>query len=186
MALIRVVSLRLYERPLALPTSVPAPPGVEIAVWDSPEATSRAGAWHAEAQARLRGGQVCGVVLHGSAVVAYCWLACSPVGVAEIDQVVVPGPTDVYLYDAYTQAAWRGRGLFTTLLLHLCAFAGASGRERALIFVSPRNRASWRAIERAGFKKFHTVSRMDVGPLGRVWLRRPRSRASRVTLVEEA
>jgi len=185
--MIRVVTLRVYERRLDAPAPPAAlPPGVELSVWDSPLATRGvAGAWPPEAEQRLRDGQVCAVARHAQEIVAYCWLASTPVRVAEIGQVVVPGREDVYLYDAFTVPAWRGRGLFSTVLGHLLAFAHARGRRRALIFALARNRASRRAIERAGFEITQTVSRVELCGLERLWVRGPRSRSARVTLVGE-
>ena len=48
----------------------------------------------------------------GTDVVAYCWLTGAPVSVVEIDRLLIPGPDEVYFYDAFTSPAWRGRGLF--------------------------------------------------------------------------
>lgn len=183
----RLVTLRVYERHLDAPApSSVLPPGVELAVADRPTALGGAkGRWHPEAEQRLRDGQVCAVARHETDVVAYCWLACTPVWVAEIGHAVVPGPEDVYCYDAFTMPGWRGRGLFSAVLAHLLAFAHARGRKRALIFVRARNRASRRAIERAGFEIVHTVSRVELCGLTRLWVRGPRSPSSRITLVRE-
>ncbi len=186
--MIRVDTLRLYERRLDGPVTPGAhPPGLQFAVWDSPTAPAWAGAWwHQEAGDRLREGQACAVARHEAEVVAYCWLAVTPVPVAEIDRVVVPGPEEVYLYDAFTVPEWRGRGLFTTLLLDLLTYTRAQGRKRALIFVLARNEASRRAIERGGFRLFQTVSRVELFGLPFLWPRGPWPRSSRVTLVEDA
>ncbi len=181
--MIRVVTLRLYERRLEAPATPGAPPpGVELAVWDSP---TDAGWGHPEAEQRLHAGQACAVARHGKDVVAYCWLACTPVRVDEIRQLVVPGPEDVYLYDAFTMPSWRGCGLFSALLRHLLVFARARARKRALIFVLASNRASRRAIERAGFEIFGRVSRVEICGLERLWFRGPRSRSAGVTVITE-
>jgi len=186
--MLRVITLRLYERWLDAPAAPGLlPPDVDLAVWDSPAVAGRAAApWHPEAHSRLDDGQACAVATHGSSVVAYCWLTRSPARVAEIDRVVVPAPDDVYLYDAFTAPAWRGRGLFRALLLHLVAFASARGRARALIFATSGNRASCRAIERAGFEIVRSVSRVELFGLSILWPPRSRAPASRVTLVEAA
>jgi GNAT superfamily N-acetyltransferase len=186
--MIRVNTLRLYERRLDGPITPGTPGGgLEIAVWDSPEAPAWAGSWwRREAAERLREGQACAVARHGGHVVAYCWLAVTPVPVAEIDRVVVPGAEEVYLYDAFTIPEWRGRGLFTTLLLELLTYMRRRGRKRALIFVLARNEASRRAIERGGFRLFQTVSRVELLGLRFVWPRGPWPRSARVTLVGHA
>lgn len=139
--------------------------------------------WPPQAAERLRDGQACAIAHHEGEVVAYCWLASTPVWVGEIGHAVVPGPEDVYLYDAFTMPGWRGRGLFPAMISRLLALARSQGRKRALIFVGAGNRASRRAIERAGFEIVHTVSRLDLCGLTRLWFRGPRS--SRITFVRK-
>jgi len=185
---IRVSTLCLYERQLDAPVAPgPLPPGVELAVWDSPPAEGDAGRpWHAEAERRIHEGQACVVARHGGDVMAYCWLTWRPEWVAEIDRFVVPGPDEAYLYEAFTQPTWRGRGLFSAMLFRLLAYARAQGRRRALIFVLTDNRASRRAIERTGFELFQTVSTIEVFALRRLWFHGPRTGRVRVRLVARA
>lgn len=186
--MIRVATLCLYERQLDEAIGPGRlPPGVDLAVWDSPPAEGDAGRpWHREAERRIDGGQVCVVARHGADVIAYCWLTWRPEWVAEIDRFVVPGPDEAYLYEAFTQPAWRGRGLFSSMLFRLLGYARAQGRRRALIFVLTDNSASRRAIERTGFELFQTVSRVEVCGLRRLWFRGPRAGRARVTLVARA
>jgi RimJ/RimL family protein N-acetyltransferase len=182
--MIRIATLCLYERALAGP--IPPgrlPPGVALVLWDSPGAAAGAGPWQREAERRLREGQVCAAVRHGSEVIAYCSLTSRPEWVAEIGRLVVPGPGEVYIYDAFTSPAWRGRGLFQAMLKSLLEYARARGRRRALIFVLNRNRASRRAIEQAGFELFQAVSRVKVLGLRGLWFRGPRGGGGGVTLV---
>jgi GNAT superfamily N-acetyltransferase len=186
--MIRIDTLRLYERRVDGPVGRMTPaPGLELAVWDSPKAPAWGqGWWDREAEERFREGQACAVARHAGDVVAYCWLAVTPVPVAEIDRIVVPGAEEVYLYDAFTVPEWRGRGLFTVLLVELLAYMRSRGRTRALIFVLARNEASRRAIERGGFRLFQTVSRVQVLGVRFVWPRGPWPRSARVTLVGHA
>ncbi|MGH7332583.1 MAG: GNAT family N-acetyltransferase [Candidatus Rokuibacteriota bacterium] len=183
--MIRVRTLCLYERQLDTPvTQGPLPPGVELAVWDAPPAAGDAGRpWQPEAERRIREGQVCVVARHGGEVIAYCWLTWRPEWVAEVDRLVVPGPDEAYLYEAFTEPGWRGRGLFPAMLFRLLSYAWARGRRRALIFVLTNNRASRRAIEKGGFELFQTVSKVELGGLRRLLFRGPRAGRARVTLV---
>jgi RimJ/RimL family protein N-acetyltransferase len=183
--MIRVLTLRLYERHLDKPPDAGvSPPGVDIEMWDSPAASGQLGTrWHPEAAERFREGQACAVARAGADVVAYCWLTAAPVSVVEIDRMLIPGTDEVYFYDAFTSPAFRGRGLFTALLLRLQQFAHARGRRRALIFVLAGNVPSWRAIERAGFTMFQTVTKIGVLGLAHVRYGGPRSGRSRVSLV---
>jgi GNAT superfamily N-acetyltransferase len=183
--MIRVATLCLYERDVDAPIVVSSlPPGVDLSVWDSPAAANDGGRpWHQEAERRIREGQVCAVARHESKVIAYCWLTHKPEWVAEVSRLVVPGPDEVYLYDAFTAPAWRGRGLFPAMLGQLIQYARTHGKRRALIFVLARNRASRRAIERAEFELFQAVSRVRLGGLRLLWFRGTRSARQRVTLV---
>jgi RimJ/RimL family protein N-acetyltransferase len=181
--MIRVATLCLYERHLAAPIPQGAlPPGVALTLWDSP-GDAGAGPWQREAERRLREGQVCAIVRHGEEVIAYCSLTDRREWVAEIGRLVVPGPGEVYLYDAYTAPAWRRRGLFQAMLKSLLEYARVQGRRRALIFVLTGNRASRRAIEQAGFELFQTVSRVKVWGLKGLWFRGSRAGRQAVTLV---
>ena len=184
--MLRVDRLRVYERRLDAPAPPSVlPPGVEVRVADQPLAAATSGPGgipmprSGSATARS-----CAIAHHETEVVAYCWLASTPVWVGEIGHAVVPGPEDVYLYDAFTMPGWRGRGLFSAVISPLLALARSRGRSRALIFVGAGNRASRRAIERAGFEIVHTVSRVELWGLTRLWFSGPKS--SRVTFVAEA
>lgn len=183
--MIRVRTLCLYERQLEAPVSLGSlAAGVELAVWDAPPRGGDLGRpWHPEAERRIREGQVCVAACHGSKVIAYCWLTWQPEWVAEIDRLVVPGPDEAYLYEAFTEPGWRGRGLFPAMLFRLLDYARAQGRRRALIFVLTDNRASRRAIEKAGFELFQTVSKLELAGFRRLWFHGPRAGRERVTLV---
>jgi GNAT superfamily N-acetyltransferase len=187
-ALFRVVTLCVYEQPVRGPVAPPPlPAGTEFDVLEGPRATlDPAVAWHPDAEPRLRDGQACALVRQGAEVIAYCWLAATPIWVGEIGRAVVPGPDDVYFYDAFTAPAWRGRRLFPSVLARLLSLAHGRGRRHALIFVGSRNRSSRRAIERAQFTLTHTVTRIDVLGVTSLWFRGPRPPGSRVSLVRIA
>lgn len=183
--MLRLITLQVYARSLDdVAPPGPVPPGVELVVAGRPMATGDLGErWHPEAERRLRGGQACAVARQGTDVVAYCWMAPTPVWVEEIANAVVPAPGEVYFYDAFTIPAWRGRGLFFGLLSRLLALAHNRGFRRGLIFVDTRNRASRRVIEKAGFEIVHAVSRLELCGFTRLWVRGRRASSSRVTLV---
>ena len=183
--MIDLSGLNLYEHRLGAPIAPgKSVPGIELDVWDSPEAAGAIGCgWNPDAEERLRHGESCAVALHGREVVSYCWSTEGPAWVGEINRLVVPEPTEVYLYDAFTLPAWRGRGLFRTLLSRLLVTSGARGRRRALIFALATNRASCRAIEAAGFERFDVVWRVELVGWHHVWLRRGRLKALGVVLV---
>ena len=184
--MLRLVTLRVYERSLEVPAPpVTLPAGVELVVMDRDHVTADLrDRWHPEAEQRLREGQACVVARHGTEVVAYCWLTRTPVLVDEVGHAVVLAPDEVYYYDAFTVPEWRGRGLFLAVLSHGLALARTWGAKRALIFADTKNAASRRVIERAGFEIVHTVSRVALWRLTRLWFRGGRPVSSRVTLVK--
>lgn len=182
--MIRVATLNLYEQRLDRPvTTTPArlPPGLELVVHVSPcRAADGPSGWQPEAQARLAAGEACAAVQAEGAVVAYCWATTSAAPVEEVGCQVVPAPDEIYLYDAYTEPAWRGRRLFPVLLGALTQLARARGKRRALIFVLASNVASARAIEHAGFERFQAVTQVRVGRVRWLWLRGPRAGRARM------
>jgi GNAT superfamily N-acetyltransferase len=182
--MIRIATLNLYERCLDDPVPLafaPLPPGLEVEVHEP--AGDAPAPWHPEARARLAAGEACALVRSGDAVVAYCWSTTSPAPVEEIRRHVVPAGDEVYLYDAYTAPAWRGRRLFPAMLTVLLASARARGRRRALIFALAANRASTRAIEHAGFQRFLAISRVSIGGAGWLWVRGARSARAQMPLL---
>jgi len=180
-----MATLYLYERLIAAAAApIELPPDLELTVWDSPDRISDPGrGLHPEAVERLSNGQACAVARHGAEIVAYCWVTRAPVWVGEIRRILVPGPEDVYVYDAFTAPAWRGRKLFPALIHESLIWAGARGSRRALVFVLSRNRSSQRAVERAGFERFAAVSRLSRLGLERLWMRGRRAARAGLTLV---
>lgn len=181
--MIRVLTLNLYEQCLDRPaaaTPAPLPDDLELVLRASPATGQAEPAWHPEAQARLAAGQTCAVVLAQGAVVAYCWATTAPAPVDEIGCLVVPGDDEVYLYDAYTAPAFRGRRLFPAMLSALTARARSRSRRRALIFVLASNVSSARAIEHAGFRRFQAVTRVELCGAGWLWLRGSRAARGRM------
>lgn len=181
--MIRTATLCLYERRLDAPVSPRAlPDGVEVEILHSPSTPPVTGTGHRPLERPLGEGEALAVARRGTAVVAYTWLTWEPVWVEEIRRILLPGPDEVYAYDAFTVPEWRGHALFPALLARLGAFARAEGRRRVLVFALDRNTASRRAIERAGFQLFGTVTRVDVWGLEWLWFRGFASRRARPAL----
>ncbi len=106
-------------------------------------------AFRATVARRIADGKTCMALLHGERIVASVWTDCGPrVFIPEVESWLDLGLNAVYLYDASTAPAWRGRGLYPHLLGRAAA---AFADRRVLIAVSTRNLASRRGIEKAGF-----------------------------------
>lgn len=112
-----------------------------------PEATTR----------RFDLGQTCHGFYLGDRLATVGW---SSVDYLELDEdVTVPCPGGVGLFDFVTFDEFRSRGCYTEALLQLIAEMQGKGFARVLIAVDPGNVASIRGIVRAGFVPAARVTR---------------------------
>jgi hypothetical protein len=63
-----------------------------------------------------------------------------------------------FLYNFHTVESHRGRGLYPSLLLHLCQVLVGEGHQELIIEVNRRNTASVRGITKAGFQQVGGVA----------------------------
>jgi len=110
------------------------------------------------ASERFERGERCFVALHRGRPVSYIWGARGSVGVEEIAMAVRPDPSEAYLYDAFTQPAWRGKNLYPAVLRRALEHGRGLGLRRSMIFVGADNTASRRGVEKAGFTLFQTLN----------------------------
>jgi ribosomal protein S18 acetylase RimI-like enzyme len=95
-------------------------------------------------------------------ILSYCWVTQEPVEIGEIRCVMNPRGDEVYLYDAFTFAEYRGQNLYPALLQQILDFGRQQGLRRALIFVLSDNRASVRGVQKAGFREFQRVTYRNI------------------------
>lgn len=97
---------------------------------------------------------------HGDAerIVSYCWVTKKPVEIGEISCAINPRPDEIYLYDAFTFADFRGQNLYPAVMHRILAHSREAGLRRALIFVMSDNVASIRGVRKAGFREFQRVT----------------------------
>jgi ribosomal protein S18 acetylase RimI-like enzyme len=91
-------------------------------------------------------------------IVSYCWATRVSVEIGEIRRMISPRQDEVYLYDAFTFAEYRGHSLYPALLQRLLDHSRQQGLRRALIFVMSDNNASIRGVHKAGFREFQRVT----------------------------
>jgi GNAT superfamily N-acetyltransferase len=84
------------------------------------------------------------------APVAYGWVAARIVSIGELNLTLALPPTDRYLWDFATLAAWQGRGLYPRLL-QVILQQEASTAERFWIIYAPENLPSAAGMWKAGF-----------------------------------
>ena len=107
---------------------------------------------------RFGQGDICCVSILEGEIIAYCWIASKRAYIGEIDRSMQLRDGEIYLYDAFTNPEFRGRNLFPGILTRILHYARQRGYHRGLIFTLSSNSSSIKAIKKAGFHKFQSVS----------------------------
>jgi ribosomal protein S18 acetylase RimI-like enzyme len=118
-------------------------------------------------QARLDRGEQFWTAQRDRCIVSYCWATGEAVDIGEIRCVIRPRPDEVYLYDAFTFAQYRGQNLYPAVLHRILVQSRDAGMRRALIFVMSDNVASIRGVQKAGFVEFQRLTYSSVLGFGR-------------------
>ena len=100
-------------------------------------------------------GHHCFVAKFGGRVVAYNWIAFTPV--QEEEYACTPAPEEAICLNAYTAPEHRGKGLHYALLLSMLHFAKRSGKTLAYTAVSLLNETSWKTHVRMGWRLAFTI-----------------------------
>jgi GNAT superfamily N-acetyltransferase len=117
---------------------------------------------------RLRRGDTVFTAYDQAQPVGYIFAARESAWVGEIDTRLRIQPGDIYLYDAFTYPANRGMRVYPWLLTHAARYYREQGYKTALIFTTSVNRASARAIRRAGFSCYQRIRFYDLWGL-KMW-----------------
>lgn len=97
------------------------------------------------------------VACHKSKPVAYLFVTTTRSQVCEIDDTLLVGSNEVYLYDAFTSADYRGNRIFPALISNAASFFKERSYSYALIFVTSSNINSIRGVKRAGFSCYQII-----------------------------
>ncbi len=81
------------------------------------------------------------------------------------------GTSEAYLYDAFTDPAYRGRGIAPALGVHVLWEFRRAGLTRAMMAVAPENVANRRARAKTGFRAFGRIDHLRLGRWSRHWHR---------------
>lgn len=95
-------------------------------------------------------------------IVSYCWVTRQAVEIGEIGCAINPRDDEIYLYDAFTFAEYRGQNLYPAVLRRILEHSRDAGLRRALIFVMSDNVASIRGVRKAGFREFQRVTYYNI------------------------
>jgi len=113
---------------------------------------------------RLRLSQGCFVARYEGRIISACWTATRPTHIAflNVDFAVATG--EVYMFDAFTAPAYRGRGVAVALCLHQLSHFRRAGRHRAMRAVLPENASALRAHMKSGFRPYGLIRTLRLGP----------------------
>jgi ribosomal protein S18 acetylase RimI-like enzyme len=128
-------------------------------------------------QGRLERGEQFWTAQHDTKIVSYCWATSAPVEIGEVRCIICPRGDEIYFYDAFTFAEYRGQNLYPALLQRMLEQSRQEGLQRALIFVLSDNTPSIRGVQKAGFREFQRVTYYHILGFSR-YVYRPRLPAS--------
>lgn len=154
-------SLKLYTCNLGEPIpSVEPTIAVEVAIYDTPCELGSIDA--AIVKERVSHGDRIFVASYKKNPVAYLFAATRRCWVEEMCDWLHVATGEVYLYDAFTAAAYRGNRIYSFLLSHAAHFFRKLTYSYALIFSTATNLSSLRGIERVDFRCYGTIRFYDV------------------------
>ena len=116
--------------------------------------------------ARLTGTTHCFLVTDSSKILHSSWVATESAWTRELGGYLMVPEGDGYVYESFTRADARGRGVYPFALKGICDWASKRGLRRVWVAVESGNPASLRAVSKAGFEPQFTISfRRSVGRL---------------------
>jgi RimJ/RimL family protein N-acetyltransferase len=93
----------------------------------------------------------CFFVENGTSILHASWVTTAGAWTRELRSYLVPPAGDAYVYESFTRADARGRGVYPFALASILAWAEATGIERVWVAVEEHNPPSLRAVTKAGF-----------------------------------
>lgn len=102
--------------------------------------------------ARLTERTTCFVVVSEGRFVHSSWATTGAAWTRELRRYVRPREGHAYVYESFTRAEVRGRGIYPYALRAICARLSPRGVETVWVAVEKDNPASSRALAKAGFK----------------------------------
>jgi GNAT superfamily N-acetyltransferase len=103
--------------------------------------------------ARLSDDTHCFLVSDGETLLHASWVTTAGAWTRELRAYLVPPTGDAYIYESFTRADARGRGVYPFALAHILEWAAAAGIARVWVAVEEHNPPSLRAVAKAGFQE---------------------------------
>ena len=93
----------------------------------------------------------CFIVEDGSTILHASWVTTAGAWTRELRAYLVPPAGNAYVYESFTRADARGRGVYPFALANILSWATSTGIERVWVAVEEHNPPSLRAVTKAGF-----------------------------------
>ena len=87
------------------------------------------------------------------------------------DEQLLYRTSEAYLYDSFTDPAYRGSGIAPALGVHVLGEFRRAGVTRAMMAVAPENAANRRARAKTGFRAFGRIDQLRLGRWSWHWHR---------------
>ncbi|MDQ3987028.1 MAG: GNAT family N-acetyltransferase [Actinomycetota bacterium] len=100
----------------------------------------------------------CYLVVHEATIVHASWVTTAGAWVREVRRFFRPPPGDAYVYESFTRAEARGKGVYPFALVYICERLATEGSRRVWVGVEESNEASKRSVSKAGFEPGFRVS----------------------------
>ena len=108
--------------------------------------------------ARLDKATRCYLVMDGERALHATWVTTGLSWVRELRRYFSPPAGSAYVYESFTRADARGRGIYPFALRGICEDLHAGGVEKVWVAVEKDNPASLRSVSKAGFKEAFVIS----------------------------
>lgn len=93
----------------------------------------------------------CFIVEDERAFLHASWVTTAGAWTRELRSYVVPPSGDAYIYESFTRADARGKGVYPFALANILSWAATAGIGRVWVAVEEHNPPSLRAVTKAGF-----------------------------------
>ena len=113
---------------------------------------------------RLKRNQRCLVARAQGRWVGAMWADTQRAWIEYLERELPLAPGEVYLFDAYTNPAFRGQAIAPAMSAELLRRFRDEGCPRALRGTLPENLAALRAHAKAGFQTYALMGRIKIGP----------------------
>jgi ribosomal protein S18 acetylase RimI-like enzyme len=109
-------------------------------------------------RARLSDRTRCYLVFEGDTILHSSWVTKAAAWTRELRAYVQPPLGDAYIYESFTRAQARGRGIYPFALRSIVADLAGDDTKHAWVAAEADNPASIKAITKAGFEEAFTIA----------------------------